>query len=306
MTTTVRLAAADDRTAVLDLLRAGLPDDAGDDTGGLEHLLWGALDDQRLAFLAERGGEVVGGAFGSVAERDGTVRAYVTVVVVGEGHRRSGVGRLLMTALEEAAAARGATGIQAGGSAPAYWWPGVDTADEGTTAFFAACGYEPPDGPPATNLDVDLATHVDLVRAATPASVPLRRLRLEEWPAFEAWMRETWGETWAAEAGAALLRQPVSCFVAVEDGAYLGFAAYDTNRAGWFGPMGSSPAARGRGIGSALLRACLSDYVDAGRTSCEIAWVGPVDFYARTVGAVPGRTFLALRKPLDAGSDASA
>ena len=98
----------------------------------------------------------------------------------------------------------------------------------------------------------------------------------------------------------------VDVTVAVEDGTYLGFAAYDTNRAGWFGPMGSSPAARGRGVGSALLRACLSDYLDAGRTSCEIAWVGPVDFYARTVEAEPGRTFLALCKPLDAGRAASA
>ena len=134
----------------------------------------------------------------------------------------------------------------------------------------------------------------------------MHRLTPQEWPAFEVWMRETWGETWAAEARASLRRRPVSCFVAVEDGTYLGFAAYDTNRAGWFGPMGSSPAARGRGVGSALLRACLSDYLDAGRTSCEIAWVGPVDFYARTVEAEPGRTFLALCKPLDAGRAASA
>ncbi len=303
--TAVRSGVTEDRGGVLDLLRTALAEEAGDDVVGLEHLLWG--DPHRdLSVVAERDGELVGAASGTVAERDGTRRAYVTVVAVADGHRRHGLGRRLLSALEDAALARGATTIQAGGSAPRYWWPGVDTADRDASAFFEGCGYARPDDAVATNLAVDLAAHRDLVRVAPSAQVPMRRLTAEEWPAFEAWMRETWGDTWAAEAGAALRRRPVSCFVAVEDQTYLGFAAYDTNRAGWFGPMGSSPAARGRGIGAALLRACLSSYLDAGRTDCEIAWVGPVDFYARTVGAVPGRTFAALRKPLTPSADASA
>lgn len=302
---TVRGGVAEDRGRVLDLLRTALADEAGDDATGLEHLLWGDPDHD-LSVVAERDGALVGGAFGTVTERDGTRRAYVTVVAVADELRRQGLGRRLLAALEDTAQARGAASIQAGGSAPRYWWPGVDTADRDASAFFESCGYARPGDAVATNLDVDLAAHRDLVRAAPPAQVPMRRLTGEEWPAFEAWMRETWGDTWAAEAGAALRRRPVSCFVAVEGQTYLGFAAYDTNRAGWFGPMGSSPAARGRGVGSALLRACLSSYLDAGRTACEIAWVGPVDFYARTVGAVPGRTFAALRKPLSPADDASA
>ncbi|MGH1563870.1 GNAT family N-acetyltransferase [Mumia sp. DW29H23] len=301
---TLRPPASDDRDAILSLLRAGLVRDAGDDADGLAHLLWGSEDDPGLAVVAEQDREVVGAAFGSTAERDGELRAYVKVVVVAESHRRHGWGSRLLTALEAAAVGAGARTIQAGGSAPAYWWPGVDTRDSAALAFFASCGYASSDVPLATNLDVDLVAHRELVLAPTPAEVPMHRLTRAEWPAFEAWMSETWGATWAAEAGAALTRDPVSCFVAVEDGTYLGFAAYDTNRAGWFGPMGSSPAARGRGVGSALLRACLSDYVEAGRTACEIAWIGPVDFYARTVGAEPGRTFVALRKPLDAEASA--
>ena len=303
---TLRPAAADDRDRVLDLVSTGLAHGEGDDVPGLEHLLWGEPREDGLAFVATHEGEVVGAALGSVAERGGSLRAYVKVVVVAERCRRSGAGRLLLGALEQAARVRGATEIQAGGSAPSYWWPGVDTADREATAFFGACGYALPDGAPATNLDVDFAAHRDLVREPTPPQVPMRRLTRQEWPAFEGWMRETWGETWAAEVGGALRRRPVSCFVAVDDGDYLGFAAYDTNRAGWFGPMGSSPAARGRGVGAALLRACLSDYLDAGRTACEIAWVGPVEFYARVVGAEPGRTFIALRKPLTDDADASA
>ncbi|WP_370616538.1 GNAT family N-acetyltransferase [Mumia qirimensis] len=303
--TVVRPIAPDDSADVLELLRRGLPHDSGDDADGLRHVLWGDPEEHAPAFVAEDDG-LVGAAFGKVAERDGEQRAYVTAVVVADGHRRAGLGRDLLAALEAATAARGATTIQAGGSVPAYWWPGVDTADADTLAFFAACGYADPGTEPAPNLDVDLVAHQDLVRRTAPPSLPMHRLTPEEWPAFEAWMRSTWGETWAAEVRTALQREPVSCFVSREDGEYLGFAAYDTNRAGWFGPMGSSPGARGRGVGAALLRACLADYLDAGRTTCEIAWVGPVDFYARTVGAEPGRTFVAFRKPLPAGGAASA
>ncbi|MFC6151412.1 MULTISPECIES: GNAT family N-acetyltransferase [Mumia] len=298
--TAVRAATEDDRAGVLDLLRAALPQDAGDDAEGLERLLWGDEVARDFGVVAERDDRIVGAAFATVADRDGTLRAYVKVVAVDGPQRRSGVGGALLSALEKTAADTGAVAIQAGGSAPAYWWPGVDTADADALAFFGACGYAAPDAEPAPNLDVDLVAHENLVRRAAPPDLPMRRLTVEEAPAFEAWMRSTWGDTWAAEAGAALQRDPVSCFVSEEDGDYLGFAAYDTNRAGWFGPMGSSPESRGRGVGAALLRACLTDYLDAGRTTCEIAWVGPVDFYARTVGAVPGRTFVALAKPLPA------
>jgi mycothiol synthase len=300
MVVTLRADRPDDRDAILDLLRTSLRAGEGDDTDGLGRLLWRDPAEQSFVYVAADAGDVVGVVGGSTAVRDGERRAYVKVIAVDAAHRRRDVGRHLLAVLEEAAMEAGASAMQVGGSAPAYWWPGVDTAAADTLAFFAACGYERPADHTATNLDVDLTAHEALVRHPAPPDLPMRRLAAADRPAFEDWLREVWGDAWAAEGTAALAREPASCFVAVEDGRYLGFAAYDTNRAGWFGPMGTDPSATGRGVGSALLRACLADYLDAGRTRCEIAWVGPVDFYARTVGAVPGRTFVALTKSLAA------
>ena len=66
---------------------------------------------------------------------------------------------------------------------------------------------------------------------------------------------------------------------------------------GWFGPTGTWPAHRGRGLGEALLLACLVD-VAAAHEICEIAWVGPRAFYERTVGVADVRRFVTMSKEL--------
>ena len=84
-------------------------------------------------------------------------------------------------------------------------------------------------------------------------------------------------------------------------GAAVAFTAHDGNNRGlgWFGPMGTLPAHRGRGLGEALVLRCLADV----RTRPEgrvIAWVGR-SFYARTCGAVPERRFIVYEELLMQG-----
>jgi hypothetical protein len=55
--------------------------------------------------------------------------------------------------------------------------------------------------------------------------------------------------------------------------------------------MGTDPSMRRSGIGSVLLRRCLADMAAEGRDRADIAWVGPVGFYARGVGARISRVF---------------
>jgi hypothetical protein len=80
----------------------------------------------------------------------------------------------------------------------------------------------------------------------------------------------------------------------------VAFAAHDGNNAGlgWFGPAGTLPAHRGRGLGAALLLQCLLDVAEAGHEAGVIAWIGPREFYERTVGAVDDRMFVVMEKPL--------
>ena len=101
------------------------------------------------------------------------------------------------------------------------------------------------------------------------------------------WIKERFSVWWASEATVAFSRQPPSCFVAVKDGKLIGFACYDATARGFFGPTGVDEAARGDGVGHALLLASLLDMRAQGYGYGIIGGAGPVDFYVRSVGAIP-------------------
>jgi mycothiol synthase len=80
-----------------------------------------------------------------------------------------------------------------------------------------------------------------------------------------------------------------------EDGQAVGFACHSVNRGGWFGPTGTVPDHRGRGIGHALLSEVCRDLMVAGYRDVEICWIGPFRFYA-TAGGAMSRTFRTFRR----------
>ena len=101
-----------------------------------------------------------------------------------------------------------------------------------------------------------------------------------------AWVEQAFGSDWVSECGVAFARLPISCFIATEHGKIVGFACYDVFAyRDYFGPMGVSESHRGLEIGKALLLSCLESMAAQGYAYAIIAWVGPTEFYARTVGA---------------------
>lgn len=99
-------------------------------------------------------------------------------------------------------------------------------------------------------------------------------------------VRAHFSESWANECDVTFSRQPVSCFIAIEDSALRGFACYDATLRGFFGPTGVRDSARGRGIGTALLLACLHDMRAQGYGYAIIGAAGPTQFYEKIVGAI--------------------
>ena len=100
------------------------------------------------------------------------------------------------------------------------------------------------------------------------------------------WVSETFGPAWAAETDAALGNRPWSCFTAVKDEAFIGFACYDATALGFFGPIGMAPSYRGNGTGKALLRACLMEMKLKGYGYAVVGAAKDTDFFKETVGAV--------------------
>ena len=99
------------------------------------------------------------------------------------------------------------------------------------------------------------------------------------------WVRRKFTETWASECETAFGARPPSCFIGLQNDALIGFACYDSTRKNFFGPTGIAEPARGKGMGLALLLACLHAMREEGYAYAIIGGVGPVEYYAKTVGA---------------------
>ncbi len=110
------------------------------------------------------------------------------------------------------------------------------------------------------------------------------------------WISERFPDDWVSECECAFFNYPRSIYIAVREtpaekegapdkGEMLGFACYDAGNKGYFGPTGVDEKERGEGIGVALLLSCLHDMREVGYAYAIIGWVGPFDFYKKTVGA---------------------
>lgn len=119
------------------------------------------------------------------------------------------------------------------------------------------------------------------------AGVAIRRVIAAEKHLVLGWVGAQFNAKWASECDIAYHNRPPSCWIAVQDSTLLGFACYDTGFKGIWGPTGVSEAARGRGIGKALLIASMHDMRAQGYGYAVIGWTGPQEFYAGVVGATP-------------------
>ena len=218
---------------------------------------------------------------------------FVRLLAVHPGRRREGLGRRLLGEAEAWLVDQGATELRLGGEAPFYLWPGVDVRATAMLCLAEAAGYEPIGAELDLSLPVTFRSppppDVEVRRVLDDADVAAVRTLVDE--VFPWW----WPETARGIEGAGCLGAFPSGADVVDGGRALGFACHSVNRAGWLGPMGTDPAARHGGVGHALLGAVCQDLMVAGRRDVEVAWIGPVGFYA-AAGASVSRVFRTLRR----------
>ena len=91
---------------------------------------------------------------------------------------------------------------------------------------------------------------------------------------------------WADEISVGFANKPVTVFIATFEGQVVGFAGYECTRRAFFGPTGVIEEMQSRGIGKALLLACLAGLRELGYVYAIIGRAGPVQFYESAVGAI--------------------
>jgi len=209
----------------------------------------------------------------------------VTLLVVEPAAQAQGRGRALLEAAHEWAFDEGgAQAVVAGGLVPWYLFPGVDVRFTRALSLAEAIGYR------ETGAALNLSCSTS-VRAKPPAGVALRRVLDEpDAAAVDDLCRVHW-PYWRAEAARGV--EHGACHAAFDsaDGGIVGFACHSVNRGGWVGPIGVNPERQRGGVGGALLSALFVDLRVARHATAEIAWIGPIGFYAKVAGAVVSRVF---------------
>jgi GNAT superfamily N-acetyltransferase len=263
----------------------------------------GGLDIVRHGIVAERhrggrGGQAPEGsqALGMVAlDPAGSIR----LLLVDPAVQRQGVGTRLLEAGLERLGALGAGTVALGSGGDDYIWPGVPDDLPAAAGFFAARGWR------YDHTVIDLTA--DLRRYEAPSGVGERPRRAgvslqvlaerdrAEVLAFEAATFPEW-VVWfeRLEASVLVARDRAGGVV----GTLLfsgppGATIYEPllgRDAGTIGCVGVAAAARGAGVGSAMVAKASELLRDAGTRACHISWTQRERFYAR-LGYVPWRRY---------------
>ncbi|MGI6380145.1 MAG: GNAT family N-acetyltransferase [Anaerolineae bacterium] len=287
---------ADDIGCVAELVRTCGLDAWIDEAALRRHMLADLSSPPDMRLLAVQGGEPCG--FCSAALRDG--QAYVQLFGVAPPFRRQGIGSQLLGEIEARALARGIQRVQVAGVSGGYFYPGVPVDATPAICLLERRGYRT-DRTSRVDMDVDL-TAVDLdtrdaVEELGAQGISVRRVASGEVSQVVHFAEQYFSRTWGLEAAAADGDEP-TLYAAWYQGEVVSFAVYDALGHARFGPTGTRPDMRQRGIGGVLLKRCMETMRDRGDRHAQIIWVGPIGFYARAVGARVSRAYWGFAKDL--------
>ncbi len=246
-------------------------------TSSVERSIFADPDEQQVLAVHDTGLE----AFGAAVVRG--EQGWIKFLAVHPRVQRQGVGSMLLEKLEAFCRDQGASSMLVGTCAPTYVVPGVDVRATEAVCFFEDRGYR--QAGEAVNLGVSL-------RDIAEPALPCRTATDQDFESILPWVTQTY-PNWIAELERGV--QLGTCVVHEDKG----FACYDVNREGWFGPIATRPDLhKAHGVGSATLLAALQRMRTRGHERAEIAWATALPFYVKSVGARVSRVFWGFHKAL--------
>ncbi|MFA9371556.1 MAG: GNAT family N-acetyltransferase [Labilibaculum antarcticum] len=256
----------------------------------------------KMIWIAEEGTAIVGFLMGTIRmDIRGVNYGYVKLMAVEESHRRKGIAKSMYELLEKELRSQKIDVMRLGDVPMNYFMPGIDPRYTPALCFAMRMGFNR--FMDTSNLVVNLSDREWIdekkIMALKSDDIEICRATKEDKDELMDFVAEEW-KLWQFELKMAYKSNPVAIHVAKLNGKIKAFSAHSANNKGlpWFGPMGTHPDLRGKGMGKVLLYRCLEDLKNLGYKTAIIPWVGPIDFYSHHAGAVVERVFWRYEKKL--------
>ncbi|WP_289053938.1 GNAT family N-acetyltransferase [Carboxylicivirga marina] len=251
-------------------------------------------------FICKDGDKIIGFMQGVIRDISETRYAYIKLMAVDEAYRRNGIASAMYEKLEAIFIEQKADVVRIYDVPLNYFMPGIDPRYTAALCWAMRKGFKRFGD--TSNLLVDLNQNWDMSKkelALQANNIVVRRAKPDEEQAVLEFIKDEW-LLWNNEVKMAFQDELPSIHIALLNGQVKAFSAHNANNkgTGWFGPMGTHPDLRGKGLGAILLKRCLQDMKEMGLSHSIIPWVGPIDFYSQIANALVDRVFWRYEKKL--------
>lgn len=288
-------------TEVTELLKTSMPLDVINESLMQEKIIEDPDYNNCLTLNAYEADQLTGFIMGVIRKRPDENIGYVKLFAVHPGHRRKGIGMALYNQVETEMRASGIKKIRLFESWTNYYMPGIDPFYTEAVCFFERNKFKKVGD--TSNLVAELkgkdfSTNVE-EKKLKDEGIEIRRAEESDFDEMMKWIDQNFA-AWRGEVTNTFKNKPISLHIALTNNEIIAFSAHEANNLGlgWFGPMGTTEAARGKGVGGILLKRCIADMQKMGYKKAIIPWVGPIPFYMHYIGSKVGRIFWRYEKVL--------
>lgn len=288
-------------TSIADFCKASMPLDPVNASLLNEKILLDQDYNPNLTLVDFEESQPVGFIMGVIRERDTGLIGYVKLLGVHPERRRLGIASGLYDLVEKRMREKGVGIIRVYESWPNYFMPGIDPFYTEAVCFFERKKFKKIGD--TSNLVCRLiGKNFDTLTEENQAKdngVDIRRAIPSDYEEMMNWIDQNF-KAWRYEVESSFANNPISLHIGLIGKEIIAFSAYEGNNKGlgWFGPMGTTEAARGKGVGGILLKRCIADMQKIGFENAIIPWVGPIPFYMHYINSKVDRVFWRYEKIL--------
>ena len=226
--------------------------------------------------------------------------AFIKLIGVLPDFQHRGIGKQLLNFAEQFAVENNSKTIRFYDVPKNYFMPGIDPFYTKAVVCAERNGFIR--NGDTSNLESDLSQNWNTEKEEAElekSDCICKRASNEDYSELLAWILREF-PLWDFELVQALNQVPCAVHLAYFQNELIAFAAHSSNNSSlaWFGPMGTSPKSRGKGVGAVLLKRCLQDLKNKGFKKAIIPWVGPIPFYFKFANAQVSRVFWRYEKNL--------